>query len=407
MSDTVIIVEKLSKQYTLGGQRHDTLRDRLGSLLHSRAVEEAGRESFWALRDVSFEISRGDIVGVIGKNGAGKSTLLKILSRITEPTSGRIELRGRVGSLLEVGSGFHPELSGRDNVFLNGAILGMKRAEIQKRFDEIVAFAEIEKFIDTPVKRYSSGMYMRLAFAVAAHMSSEILFVDEVLAVGDAAFHEKCIGKMTTLANNGRTIIFVSHNLSSLRQLCTHGVCLQQGTVSYIGHTAEAITHYLRLLETSVATPLARRTDRTGVGNLRLVSLDIRNMSTGSTELATGDIAQFVFALSTYCTEHFELGFTIYDDSGTPVCHLNTRAFPPSDLARTNCSEFTCTIRDLPLLPGKYRLAVNIISAGVNEDWLSSAATFRVHSGLYRGRNVGSSDIGYGRVYVDHEWRGQ
>ncbi len=250
MSDTVIQVEHLGKMYRIGARQNhqDTLREALvGSLkapLHSllrigqRVSEE---EIIWALKDVSFEVQRGEVVGIIGRNGAGKSTLLKILSRITEPTEGRAIINGRVGSLLEVGTGFHPELTGRENIYLNGAILGMKRAEIERKFDEIVAFADLEKFIDTPVKRYSSGMYVRLAFAVAAHLEPEIMVVDEVLAVGDAQFQKKCLGKMGELANEGRTVLFVSHNMGAISQLCTRGILLEDGGLKYDGTPAEAV----------------------------------------------------------------------------------------------------------------------------------------------------------------------
>ena len=248
MTDIAIRVDNLSKLYHLGAlhQRPDTLRDALTGILpriariarieaeenskNSRNSRQASdSDDLWALKDVSFEVKRGEVVGIIGRNGAGKSTLLKILSRITEPTSGRAEIHGRVGSLLEVGTGFHPELTGRENIYLNGAILGMRRVEIDRRFDEIVAFAEIERFLDTPVKRYSSGMYVRLAFAVAAHLEPEILLVDEVLAVGDAAFQKKCLGKMGDVAHEGRTVLFVSHNMAAVRSLCPRGLLFETG----------------------------------------------------------------------------------------------------------------------------------------------------------------------------------
>jgi lipopolysaccharide transport system ATP-binding protein len=209
------------------------------------ARRRSGKDEFWALRDVSFDIEEGDIVGIVGKNGAGKSTLLKILSRITEPTKGRIDLRGRVASLLEVGTGFHPELTGRENVFLNGAILGMSRVEIKRKFDEIVEFAGVEKFLDTPVKRYSSGMYVRLAFAVAAHLEPEILIIDEVLAVGDAAFQAKCIGRMSEVASEGRTVLFVSHNMSAVSQLCRKGILLENGSLKSVGTAEDIVCEYL------------------------------------------------------------------------------------------------------------------------------------------------------------------
>ncbi len=246
--DSVIKVENLSKKFRLrtlqAGQ--GTLRDVLANVLKfgsGRAREKSG-ENLWALRDVSFDVERGATLGIVGRNGAGKSTLLKVLSRITKPTSGRIALRGRVGSLLEVGTGFHPELSGRENIFLNGAVLGMRRREIEKKFDEIVAFSDLEKFLETPVKHYSSGMYMRLAFAVAAHLEPEILIVDEVLAVGDVEFQKKCIGKMNEVAEGGRTVLFVSHNAAALQRLCTTGVYLERGGLKNYGEMASILAEY-------------------------------------------------------------------------------------------------------------------------------------------------------------------
>jgi len=262
MSEPVIRVENLSKKYIIAHQEVDrylTLRDaiakRMRSLTHKFSVstqsskfkiQNSLKEEFWALRDVSFEIQQGERVGIIGRNGAGKSTLLKILSRITEPTSGRIQIKGRVASLLEVGTGFHPELTGRENVFLNGSILGMSKAEVKKKFDEIVAFAEVEKFLDTPVKHYSSGMYVRLAFAVAAHLEPEILIVDEVLAVGDSAFQQKCLGKMNDVAKEGRTVLFVSHNMIATQSLCERAIWLDQGKVLKEGRSSEIVSYYLQ-----------------------------------------------------------------------------------------------------------------------------------------------------------------
>lgn len=249
MSDVIISVKNLSKRYLVGRQsanreRYTALRDviaretrnfarKAADLMRGRQVIQGDEvEEFWALRDVNFEVKQGEVLGIIGRNGAGKSTLLKVLSRITEPTQGRVTLRGRVASLLEVGTGFHPELTGRENIFLNGAILGMSQREIRKKFDEIVAFAEVERFLDTPVKRYSSGMYVRLAFAVAAHLEPEILVIDEVLAVGDAEFQKKCLGKMSEVARDGRTILFVSHNHAAIRNLCSHGIVMRAGRAS-------------------------------------------------------------------------------------------------------------------------------------------------------------------------------
>lgn len=252
---SAIIVEGLGKRYTITHQRrHDTLRDTLAHgarNLFSRLLPSAWRgappehEDFWALRDVAFKVEPGEVVGIIGRNGAGKSTLLKILSRITEPTTGRITLNGRVASLLEVGTGFHPDLSGRENIFLNGAILGMRREEIRRKFDEIVAFSEVERFLDTPVKRYSSGMYMRLAFAVAAHLEPEILIVDEVLAVGDQQFQDKCLGKMRSIAGGGRTVLFVSHNMAAIQTLCIRALLMDAGAIQFDGLAAESVHRYL------------------------------------------------------------------------------------------------------------------------------------------------------------------
>ncbi|MBK8020930.1 MAG: ABC transporter ATP-binding protein [Chloroflexi bacterium] len=237
MSDIALRVVGLGKSYQIRHEamRYRTLRDDLVNLLPGRRQGRVSRETFWALRDVSFEVKAGEVLGVIGRNGAGKSTLLKILARITKPTTGYADIYGRVGSLLEVGTGFHAELTGRENIFLSGTILGMRRAEIQRRFDEIVDFAEVEQFLDTPVKRYSSGMYMRLAFAVAAHLDPEVLIVDEVLAVGDAAFQKKSLGKMGDVAKSGRTVLFVSHNMSSVLVLCGSAILLEKGQIAKSG----------------------------------------------------------------------------------------------------------------------------------------------------------------------------
>ncbi|MEP6714101.1 MAG: polysaccharide ABC transporter ATP-binding protein [Terriglobia bacterium] len=251
-NEFAIRAEGIGKRYKLGAQeRYRTLRDTLVEtatapfrIFQRRRGPDPARE-FWALKDISFDVKQGEVVGIIGRNGAGKSTLLKILSRITEPTEGEAVIHGRIGSLLEVGTGFHPELSGRENIYLNGAILGMRKAEIQSKFDDIVAFAEVERFIDTPVKHYSSGMYTRLAFAVAAHLEPEILVIDEVLAVGDLAFQKKCLGKMREVANTGRTVLFVSHNMTAVRSLCSRVVWLQQGTVNRIGKVGEVVGEYL------------------------------------------------------------------------------------------------------------------------------------------------------------------
>lgn len=298
MSDTIIKVEGLGKKYLIGHEkqeRYTALRDVMVNNLKGwgRGVKQMFQkgndamvtgdeiEEFWALKDVSFEIKRGDAVGIIGRNGAGKSTLLKLLSRITEPTTGKIEMRGRVASLLEVGTGFHPELTGRENIYLNGAILGMSRHEIKRKFDEIVDFSGVEKFLDTPVKRYSSGMYVRLAFAVAAHLEPEILVVDEVLAVGDAEFQKKCLGKMNDVSQKeGRTVLFVSHNLNSIKKLCNSGIFLKNGQVIEINHINNVINHYLNesIANTNYTNLLLNNNFRYGSGEVRFKSIMINRL---------------------------------------------------------------------------------------------------------------------------------
>jgi lipopolysaccharide transport system ATP-binding protein len=294
MGDIAIRAEHLSKQYQIGRRidRYATLRDQLAGALeapvrwlrrngHSASANRAS-DSIWALKDVSFQIDRGEVVGIIGRNGAGKSTLLKILSRITEPTEGCADIFGRVGSLLEVGTGFHPELTGRENIYLNGAILGMKRAEINRKFDEIVSFAEVERFVDTPVKRYSSGMYVRLAFAVAAHLDPDILLVDEVLAVGDVAFQKKCLGRMGDVAKEGRTVLFVSHNMGAIRTLCPTSILIHSGTVFTMGKTQEVIAHYLSG-SNQMFSPLRYRSLLKDRGEMRLTCVRVTQSGVDAT----------------------------------------------------------------------------------------------------------------------------
>jgi lipopolysaccharide transport system ATP-binding protein len=286
MNALAIRIEKLGKMYRIGRtqRRYDTLRDRIagGLTLLLRRLREAKferhhSETVWALKDVSLEIKRGEVLGIIGRNGAGKSTLLKILSGITEPTEGRIEIHGRIGSLLEVGTGFHPELTGRDNIYLNGAILGMKRNEIRNKFDEIVAFAEVEKFIGTPIKHYSSGMYLRLAFAVAAHLEPEILLVDEVLAVGDYAFQKKCLNKMDNVARSGRTVLFVSHNMPAVNVLCKRAILLEGGRIISDGLASEVIQTYLNPDGPKTGYKTWNRSERPGNRAFQLISVSLKN----------------------------------------------------------------------------------------------------------------------------------
>ena len=309
----IIEVRGLSKKYRLGATvSHDTLRD---SIAHgfsclfkrdSRGVSKAvdDDETIWALKDVSFDVREGEILGIIGRNGAGKSTLLKILSRITEPTRGEARLRGRVGSLLEVGTGFHPELTGRENIFLNGAILGMRKEEIKRKFDEIVAFAEVEKFLDTPVKRYSSGMYVRLAFAVAANMEPDILIIDEVLAVGDVQFQKKCLGKMDSVAGEGRTVLFVSHNMQAVMNLCPRSILLDKGMVVTDSSTEQSLSLYrqnLRKIEIDEETAVGNETRRRGGGAVRITSASTRDVN-GDKRLSfeMGQTVRFVISYKAF-----------------------------------------------------------------------------------------------------------
>ena len=285
MSETSIHIEGLGKRYRLGAPQtvYKTIRETIMEILHSpfrqrqKKHDDDRRHPFWALKDVSFEVKKGEVVGIIGRNGAGKSTLLKILSRITVPTEGRVEIYGRIGSLLEVGTGFHPELTGRENIFLNGAILGMKREEIKTKFDEIVAFAEVEKFIDTPVKYFSSGMYVRLAFAVAAHLESEILLVDEVLAVGDMSFQKKCLNKMQDIGEGGRTVLFVSHNMGAIQTLCDRAILLEEGRVIQDGMPAAVVQEYLNGGSSITSQKVWLENERPGTQSLRLVSVSLKN----------------------------------------------------------------------------------------------------------------------------------
>ncbi|MBS3029882.1 MAG: ABC transporter ATP-binding protein [Dolichospermum sp. DET50] len=379
MSDTVIRVENLGKKYIIGHQkqeRYTALRDvitnkvkSIGNLINPQAKNEnPGFEEFWALKDVSFEVKQGDRVGIIGRNGAGKSTLLKILSRITEPTKGSIKIKGRVASLLEVGTGFHPELTGRENIFLNGAILGMGKEEIKRKFDEIVAFAEVEKFLDTPVKRYSSGMYVRLAFAVAAHLEPEILIVDEVLAVGDAAFQKKCLGKMEDVAEKeGRTVLFVSHNMGAVESLCNRGIYLENGHISYSGFMQETLKRYLTFsrMGCDYLTPgiLFQREyeEKIGVVQILEVSLLDQNFQLKAF-VKTWDYLRI--RIKYYATKYISNGSVVLEIatfSGHKLIQYSTQPLSGIELQIVKGESFIeCTIPCLPLSSGIYKLSVGL-----------------------------------------------
>jgi lipopolysaccharide transport system ATP-binding protein len=415
MSEIAIRVENLGKQYRIGSkqERYRTLRDalvdaaaapfrRLASVVRGQS-SAAMNEVIWALKDVSFEVKRGEAVGIIGRNGAGKSTLLKILSRITEPTTGWAEIHGRVGSLLEVGTGFHPELTGRDNIYLNGTILGMKRTEIEKKFDEIVAFAEVEKFIDTPVKHYSSGMYVRLAFAVAAYLEPEILLVDEVLAVGDAAFQKKCLGKMENVAKEGRTVLFVSHNMGTVQMLCCRGVLLNNGIVVLNDDIERVIADYLRDMEVKSLCKLADRRDRGGKGEAKLIDLDILANRTGSTVLAAGSFARFVFHVDSMCPG-MSCHFTVYNSLGYQVANFDSAVHGLEDIHDVQLgTKFICDIEELNLVPGRYRINAALFSGGEMQDHVEAVAVFDVEQGVIRGRPI-NKPIGHGSAYLPHRW---
>jgi len=363
MSDPIVTVEGLGKRYRLRHAAENlpyvALRDVLAAKVTAplrwfrggAASARATREDFWALRDVGFAIAPGEVVGVIGRNGAGKSTLLKILSRITEPTEGRVTLCGRVASLLEVGTGFHPELTGRENIFLNGAILGMSRAEITRKFDEIVAFADVERFLDTPVKHYSSGMYVRLAFAVAAHLEPEVLIVDEVLAVGDAEFQKRCLGKMRDVSKSGRTVLFVSHNLAAVKSLTARGIVLNEGRVVFDGGSAEAIDLYMGLgaTRTPAATFLGKGR-HTAICGARLLD------SSGGT-------------LSVYTPGTLLRIEVVFDTDGAPSMSLEALLRDPVGQALGLASIHQFHGGTLPEQPGRYRVVLELAAM-----WLASGS---------------------------------
>jgi lipopolysaccharide transport system ATP-binding protein len=454
MSDRAIKVEGLGKRYRIGAnlQTYRTLKDRLNAsatapfraamhlltrngdgngkgpngtskeprarrqevgddasplALSSLRSSRASREMIWALRDVSFEIKQGEVVGIIGRNGAGKSTLLKILSRITEPTEGYADIYGRVASLLEVGTGFQPELTGRENIFLNGSILGMKRAEIKKKFDEIVDFSEVEKFIDTPVKYYSSGMYVRLAFGVAAHLNPEILLVDEVLAVGDAAFQKKCLGKMGDVAKAGRTVLFVSHNMAAVENLCSRGVLFDRGRIRNDGEIRMCITDYLKSAASSddadvdLSSHPAR--DENAKPLLRRVRLlDGNDQVNNLFHCGERMRVEFTFEPLTGLRDP-QFGIGVNDWMGTRIFSTTTY-FSESSPAVDNRKKIVCEIESLPLAPGRYTLC---LSVGTMEslliDNLENAVSFEVASVDFYG-NGRVPEPSFGRVLVRSRW---
>jgi lipopolysaccharide transport system ATP-binding protein len=362
--DIAIKVYNVSKRYTIGSQKDGSLRGTIAGILGSKQVSE--QEEFWALKNVSFEIKKGDVIGIIGKNGAGKSTLLKILSQITKPTSGRIEINGRVASLLEVGTGFHPELTGCENIYLNGTILGMTRQEVKEKFDEIVEFSGVRKFIDTAVKHYSSGMYVRLAFAVAAHLEPEILIIDEVLAVGDAEFQKKCLGKMKEVAGHGRTVIFVSHNMSAVKSLCTKGIVIQNGEVKFQGTQLDAAEYYFNHTKSkTIYRHQSNLESAIGNENIRVTHFEVNPRKGNLITIYSG----IDFELKFYNfqeNKNIDITYELMDAEENIIFHYGTVISEKSDSVKGEY-KIKCSLPNQLLNTGSYR--INLIF-GENQRYL-------------------------------------
>lgn len=420
--DSIIEIKNLSKKYNIAHRQggYVALRDVLTniakhpfSFLAHKAKKVIGKETkeeFWALKDINFSVEQGEAIGIIGPNGAGKSTLLKILTGITPPTTGEAILRGKVASLLEVGTGFHPELTGRENIFLNGAILGMGRKEIAQKFDDIVKFSGVEKFLDTPVKRYSSGMYVRLAFSVAAHLEPDILLVDEVLAVGDAEFQKKCLGKMDEVSRTaGRTILFVSHNMSAIQSLCSRTILLQNGKIKMMGETNEVVAAYLKNNPlTEDGANIKFRTDRRGRGEIKLTAFFVED-ATGKkvSSLISGQRYTFCFQYQaqnkTKKINDLSLAMAISLENGTPLIFtaskLTNQDFknaPPSGVIK-------CRIKQkLPLTEGMYQVAADLFCDGQREDFLKNLGVFEVQAGDFYSSGV---NIKHSPMYLEQDWQ--
>ena len=418
MSETVIKVENLTKFYQLGLINHGTLaKDLQGwwaklrgrddpnsriSLTNSQNSDK-NTDFIYALKDVSFDVQQGEVLGIIGANGAGKSTLLKILSRVTSPTSGCIKIKGRIGSLLEVGTGFHPELTGRENIYLNGAILGMRRHEIDKKLDEIIDFSGVEKFIDTPVKRYSSGMYVRLAFAVAAHLDPEILVVDEVLAVGDAEFQKKCIGKMGDVSRKeGRTVLFVSHNMAAVRQLCTRGILLRNGELVFDGGTEETVNKYLSADEIITGTDFSTRTEnREGNQLAKFIKFEMFSQGKPTNSIKTGDDISFkMTALSRENISDISVFLVIETNLGLQLIHTNSFLSTCKKMTlKKGKHTFSVAFNSMPLKPGKYFINIGIWTQEGAVDYIFHAVFFEV-----KGLNSFKANLNCCEFILPHKW---
>lgn len=400
-NDTAISIRGLSKAYTIAHNqaKHTLLGEALLERLR-RPFGGAERETFWALRDVSFDVKKGEVVGIIGSNGAGKSTLLKVLSRITEPTAGEVRLYGRVGSLLEVGTGFHPELTGRENIYLNGAILGMKRREIDRQFDAIVDFAEVEQFLDTPVKRYSSGMYVRLAFAVAAHLNPEILIVDEVLAVGDVAFQKKCLGKMQDVSRQeGRTVLFVSHNMAAVENLCGRAVLVRTGRVAFQGPACDCTQAYRAEHAAACGAPTGPLGEV--ITHIRLLGADGEER----TAVRLGEAMSIAICLRpTTRMSQLRVGVGIDDCSGTRVTTLLSHhtGFVVDEIS--DVAVFICDVPEVPLAPGVYSLRIAVSSRQDGIDQVDLPGFLQVVAADYYGHGFLPTSS-QGPLLVRHSWR--
>ena len=412
MGELAIQVEKLGKRYRIGGKQeaYRTLRESLVSAAQAPFRKLAGndrrngRKEFWALQDISFKVQTGEVLGIIGRNGAGKSTLLKILSRITYPSTGRAEISGRVGSLLEVGTGFHFELTGRENIYLNGAVLGMKKAEIQRKFDEIVEFAGIEAFLDTPVKRYSSGMFMRLAFSVAAHLEQEILIVDEVLAVGDAAFQKKCLSKMENVASQGRTVLFVSHSMPAILSLCGRVLLLDEGKLVLQGEPSYVVQHYLASEVSYGAIPLEQRTDRKGNGSARIVSLQIESTDPDKIIRCGSCLKLTIGYHSDKPIIRPKFLVNLYDpmDIGIYLLHNDFTGDLPDVLPPQG--SVTCLTEPINLTPGRCVVHLELLQGNERADLLPNAGVFDVEADDFFGTGaVPPRDWVFG--LLGHKWQ--
>lgn len=383
MNDPVIRINNLSKSYVINRQTRDA------DAQSAKGKVKTHKETVWALEDINLEIQRGQMVGLLGPNGAGKSTLLKIISHLTEPTRGYIDVKGRIGSLLEVGTGFHPDLTGRENLFLNGVILGMSRKEIARRFDEILEFSEIEKYIDTQVKFYSSGMYMRLAFSVAAYMDADILLIDEVLAVGDSGFQQKCIRKIQDIASENRTVLFVSHNASAVAKLCNHAVLLQHGKMVYVGGVDEAIQRHMAYFDKESSTPLSDRQDRQGDQSLKITKVSQHTLEGAPIDyIKTGDSLRLRFhyeAQKPKANAEVYLAFNVLNEQAISLTNLNTRDVGKINMRLEANGVIECVWDKVTLREGKYLCSFYCEVDSVLADWVQNAFTIQVQAKDYYG----------------------